>query len=236
MTRNLLTLTLIASLLTIGVTSIQAQNQEKQADKPSAPSAENPFDAFQQFSATLNGGIGRDTNRKIQRSGKRMRMDFNDHYRIMELDTRITYMVYPQKCSKFPMADPAAYPFARKFKVKERSPSADTETVDGHTCKIENLTLVTEDALPMTIKMKLYAAEDLKGFPVKIESENVTTQSKVTFNYTNVSLEPPDPKHFDLPANCAVNPYLKLPDDKKTNPKAAKPAAKAPPTPAPKPQ
>ena len=232
MTRNLLTLTLIASLLAIGVTRLQAQNQEKQADKAApTPSAENPFDAFQQFSATLNGGIGRDTNRKIYRSGKFMRFEFDDHYRITYLVDRSSWLVYPQKCSKFPMADPAAYPFSRKFRV-ERSPSEDKETVDGHTCRIENVTLVTEDALPMTIKMKLYEAEDLKGFPVRIESENITTRSKVTFNYSNVSLEPPDPKLFEHPAKCD-SPMKVL---TQTESKPAKPAAKAPPKPAPKPE
>ncbi|MFY9560313.1 MAG: hypothetical protein WAQ52_08785, partial [Terriglobales bacterium] len=80
-----------------------------------------------------------------------------------------------------------------------------------------------------------YEAEDLNGFPLKIDVENPATHAKFTINYSGVSLEPPDAKLFERPAKCAVDPYLKLPDDKKAKPKAAKPAAKAPPKPAPKP-
>ncbi len=235
MTRHLLILALTASLLVVVMGSVQAQNKETQADKPAAASAENPFQSFQQFSATLNGGIGRDTNRKIHRSGKLMRIEFADHYRITDLETRKTWMVYPQKCSMFPVADPAAYPFSRKFHV-ERSPIEEKETVDGHTCKIENLTLVPDSPIPVTIKMKLYEAEDLKGFPIRINSENLTNRTKVTFNYSNVSLEPPDAKLFEHPAKCEGDPHLVPKGVEKANPKAAKPAAKAPPKSAPKPE
>ncbi|MFY9560218.1 MAG: hypothetical protein WAQ52_08295 [Terriglobales bacterium] len=150
-----------------------------------------------------------------------MRMDFNDHYRIMDLETRTTWMVFPQKCTRFPMADPAAYPFSGRFRV-ERSPTEEKETVDGHTCKIENLALVMEGPVAIALKMKLYEAEDLKGFPIRIVSENMTSRNKVTFNYSNVSLEPPDPKLFERPAKCEnANPHL-IPksDAKKASPKA----------------
>jgi hypothetical protein len=234
MTRNLLTLTFIASLLATGVTRIQAQNQEKQAEKAApAPSAENPFDSFQQFSATLNGGIGRDTNRRIQRSGKLMRMEFDDHYRITDLEKRVSWLVYPKRCSKFPMLDPAVFPFSRKFRV-ESSTIEGKETVDGHPCKIEDAVLVAEGAVPTTFKMKLYEAEDLKGFPIRIDSENLSSRNKVTFNYSNVSLEPPDPKLFEHPTKCdKPMTILTQPESK---PKPAKPAVKAPSKPAPRPE
>ena len=70
MIRYFLNLTLSVFLLAFLIVSVQAQIQEKQPDKaPAAPSAESPFAAYQRFSATLNGGLGRDTNRKIYRSG-----------------------------------------------------------------------------------------------------------------------------------------------------------------------
>ena len=106
MIRYFLNLTLSVFLLALLIVSVQAQAQEKQPDKAAAAPAhseESPFAAYQQFSATLNGGFGRDTNRKIYRSGKLMRFDFADHYRISDLDTKSSWLMYPKKCSKYPI-------------------------------------------------------------------------------------------------------------------------------------
>jgi hypothetical protein len=65
--------------------------------------------------------------------------------------------------------------------------------------------------------------------------DNETNHKKFTISYSNVSLEPPDPKLFERPARCnspAMNPL----GPKEAKPKPAKPAAKAPPKPASKPQ
>ena len=58
MIRYFLNWTLSLFLLTLLIVSVQAQIQEKQPDQAAAaaPSAENPFAAYQPFSATLNGG------------------------------------------------------------------------------------------------------------------------------------------------------------------------------------
>ena len=230
MTRYSLTSALIA-LLVLWVMSAPAQLQEKPADKPAAAaSGEDPFAKFQHFSAILNGGMGRDTNRQIYRTGKLMRFDFADHHRIVDLETRSLVLVYPDKCSKAPMMDPGVFPFSRKFRVESSTP-AGKETVGGHTCKVEDMVLVSE-GLMSTFKMKLYEAEDLSGFPLKIEVENPMNRAKFTINYSNVSLEPPDPKLFEHPAKCD-SPMKVL---TQTESKPAKPAAKAPPKPAPKPE
>ncbi len=205
MTRYSLTLTLTAGLLVFGVNT-RAQNREKPAAQPVAnQSADGPFAAFQQFSATLNGGLGRDTNRKIYRSGKLMRFDFPDHYRVSDLDTRSSWLVYPKSCSKVPMLDPGVFPFSRKFRVEQSSTiegKETKETVDGHTCKIEDVVLVAEGPIPTTFKMKLYRAEDLIGFPLRIDVGNPMNHAEFTINYSNVSLEPPDAQLFKLPAKC----------------------------------
>jgi len=234
MIRYFLNLTLSVFLLALLTVSAQAQAQDKHPDQAAAaPSAENPFVAYPQFSATLNGGFGRDTNRKIYRSGKLMRFDFADHYRISDLDTKSSWLMYPKQCSKYPMLDPGVFPFSRKFRVEQSSMSESKETVDGHVCKIEDVVLISsEDPAQMTFKMKLYRAEDLSGFPLRIDVENPMNHAKFTINYSSVSLEPPDAKLFERPAKCN-SPILKP-----LNPesKPAKPAAKAPPKPAPKPE
>jgi hypothetical protein len=176
--------------------------------------------------------MGRDTNRQIYRSGKLMRFDFPDHHRIVDLGTRNLVLVYPDKCSKAPMMDPGVFPFSRKFRVESSTP-AGKETVGGHTCKVEDMVLVSE-GLMSTFKMKLYEAEDLSGFPLKIEVENPMNHAKFTINYSSVSLEPPDAKLFEHPVKCGDSLAGMHPMQAK--PKATKPAAKAPPKPAPKPE
>jgi len=166
----------------------------------------NPFELFQHFSATMNGGLGRDHDRKIFRSGKLMRLDFVDHYRITDMEEPATWGVFPDRCAKFPMPDAGTWPFfgLRDYRA-ERSPVQDTEeaeTVDGHACKVAFLTFVRTKNAPSTIKMKVWEAEDLKNFPVKIEVNNVERGRQYSITYTNVSLKPPDTKLFEHPTRC----------------------------------
>jgi len=57
--------------------------------------------------------------------------------------------------------------------------------------------------------MKLWEAEDLQHFPIKIEVEpispTVSTAKKMDITYTNVSLAPPDPNLFKHPAKCTLD-------------------------------
>jgi hypothetical protein len=80
------------------------------------------------------------------------------------------------------------------------------ETVDGHVCKIESLTLTPRDDRPIVAKVKLWEAEDLDGFPIRIDVEE--GGQTFTSTYTNVSLRAPDPKLFQHPAKCT--PGLQL--------------------------
>jgi outer membrane lipoprotein-sorting protein len=194
----------LALTLTVLAVSMQGQTQQKSTAKPATDRAQNPLQDFQSFSATLNGGIGRDHDRKIYRSGKVMRVDFDDHYRLVDLDKLTTRFVYPDRCRTIGFPDAGSYPISayHGFKV-ERALTEDTETVDGHTCRIEDVTLTStpKDGEPITIKMKLWEAEDLKGFPVKAEIDAGHDRT-FTVNYANVSLTPPDPALFKNPASC----------------------------------
>jgi hypothetical protein len=235
MIRYFLDLTFSLFLLALLIQGAQAHIQEKQDNTPATvPTALSPFDAFPQFSATLNGGFGRDTNRKIYRSGKLMRFEFSDHYRISDIEAKTSWLMYPTKCSKFPMLDPGVFPFSRKFRVEQSSASESKETVDGHTCKIEDVVLISEDLAHTTFKMKLCRAEDLSGFPLRIDVENPMNHAKFTISYSDVSLEPPDAKLFQHPAKC--DSPMKVLTPLGSKPKPAKPAAKAAPKPAPKPE
>lgn len=176
--------------------------------------AQNPFDAFQQFSARLSGGQMKWDKMKIYRSGNQMRADWDNlrEIRISDLSKRGGWYVRhwvnrPQKCGTMELMDIAAYPFfaytASDFKV-ERVPAqegAEKETIDGHPTKVENYTVKQKDGGALVANVKLWEAEDLKGFPIRMEI-NPPATNKFTLNYTDVSLEPPDPNLFRLPALC----------------------------------
>jgi hypothetical protein len=195
-------LALLASLLAF-VVCVQAQTSGTDRSNSVRPDAQNPLIAdFKTFSANVTGGIARDHDRKIYRSGKWMRLDFDDSYRVNDLDTLQMWSIGANRCVEFTRPDAGSYPFTayHDFKI-ERTATAEKETVDGHVCKIETLTLTPKDDRPIVARMKLWEAEDLDGFPVRIDvSEGGQT---LTSTYTNVSLKVPDPKLFQHPAKCA---------------------------------
>jgi hypothetical protein len=217
----------LAMAVMVLAASLQGQTPKKPA--PEVPAGDqNPFQAFQFFSATLHGGIGDDHDRKIYRSGKMLRVDFEDHYRLVDLEKLTTRMVYPDRCQQYPKPDVASYPFSAYYDFKVvRAPTEDKETVDGHSCKVENVTFTRGDEDPIVIQMKLWEAEDLQGFPVKGEVFVVSNGNKLTFTYTDVSLKPPDPALFKSPAKCGVVAAkgLKPPGAAKTAPSKSAPKA-----------
>jgi hypothetical protein len=187
------------------------------------------FSAWPHFSAIRNGGPIKRDPMKIYRSGNQMRVDHENpgEYQITKLDDRTSWMITPKQCTNLPIPDGPSYPFyvaypPSDFKM-ERSPLEGEETIDGHKCRLENITFTQRNG-PIAIKMKLWKAEDLDGYPVQIEVEP-TGRAKFTLNYTNVSMQPPDPKLFQLPANCRATKPLGPGLRKKISPKAPKTAA-----------
>jgi hypothetical protein len=197
---------LLSSILALAVcTPVQAEG--KKMSKPSNQDIENPLlSEFKTFSANVTGGIARDHDRKIYRSGKWMRLDFDDSYRVNNLDTLHMWSVGANRCAEFDRPDAGSYPFTayHDFKVErttlEHAGVQETETIDGHVCKIEAMTLTPKDDRPIVAKIKLWKAEDLDGFPIRIEVEE--GGQTYTSTYTNVSLKPPDPNLFQHPAKC----------------------------------
>jgi hypothetical protein len=194
--------------------SVFGQTQGKKSDAGNSPAAQNPFDRAQYFSAVMNGGLIEDKDRKIYRSGKLMRTDFPDQYRVTNISVPVTWVVFAKKdpkgatCARFDVADAGDYPFwgLKDFRVERSSatePSAAKESVEGHACKIENLRFVNSHVNPaVTVEMKIWEAEDLKDFPVKTEVHDLTTDHRYTIRYSEVDLQPPDPKLFVHPEKC----------------------------------
>ncbi|MGB9198352.1 MAG: hypothetical protein WCB53_15630 [Terriglobales bacterium] len=194
-------LAILISVLALAVAAA-ARTPGKQASKPADPEVQNPLIfRFQQFSAHVTGGIAHDHDRQIYRSGKWMRVDFDDSYRVNDLDTLHMWSVGATRCVEFSRPYAGTYPFSayQDFNA-ERTTLPEEETIDGHVCKIEVVTLTPKDDRPITAKMKLWEANDLEGFPIKIQVED--SGQTFTSTYTNVSLTAPDPKLFQHPTKC----------------------------------
>jgi hypothetical protein len=210
---------------------------QAQAQAPALIPAKNPLDAFQQFSATVSGSPLKWNKMQVYRSGKQMRADYKleDEYRISNQASRNGWVIRPieggtrpkKECRRMSLTDIATYPFFafgdKEFNV-ERSPTVENETLNGHSCKVENYVFKAKDGRGQ-IKAKLWEAEDMKGFPIQMEIAG--SMPKFTLNYADVSLEPPDPKLFRLPAICHAGVQKKKPPESTSKP----PTQAAPKTP-----
>jgi len=78
-------------------------------------------------------------------------------------------------------------------------PTAAKEVVDGHTCTVlEGVTTLPSGG--GTFKSKIWAADDLKGVPLRIGV--YSGKGIVTATYQDVVVGPPDPALFTLPSKC----------------------------------
>ncbi len=178
--------------------------------------AENPFDSIKTFSATLvisgmsskmpEGASGA----KIYRSGTKIRTTLpgGAGYTVIDTTGHTTYMVMGGGMCMQMTAQGQENPFAQASDTTvERSP-AGSDTVDGHACKVENMT-VTPHSGPRAgqpTKMKVWEAQDLHGFPIKVETQ--TTRGPMTIEYKDVSFAEPDASLFTHPDNCRQMPGM----------------------------
>jgi len=176
--------------------------------------AQNPFDAFQQFSATVSGGPQKWDKMKVYRSGDQMRGDYvyENEIRISSLRDRKGWYIRPREwvtkpkeCGRMALLDISSYPFFAYSGIDynaERSLTTEVEkeTIDGHSCQVRDYKVTSKEGLP-PIKVKLWEAEDLNGFPIKIQIEP-PGKAKFILTYSDVNVGPPDPKVFQLPALC----------------------------------
>jgi hypothetical protein len=190
--------------------SAEPQVASRAATVPSAvsPSAMSyPLDAFTEFSAVMVGSRvepGEGTAEgHIYRSGKIMRMEDPGRlgYYITNLSTGETYGMSEAGC----MHD--GHPFIRVFPFSAAKPGATVtraaagkETVNGHSCQIEDVT-VSSPTFANPLKMRFWEAEDLQGFPIKIEFLLNGGRDPI-IRYESVVLRPPDPTLFIHPGSC----------------------------------
>ncbi len=172
--------------------------------------AQNPFEV-KQFSATvvMSGAPvakarAMTGDMKIYRSGDKMRTSMGSMgYMVMDLTQHMNYMVMNNMCMQ--ISRPTQQnPFSEAQDATiERSP-AGTDTVDGHACKVENITVTPHNGQPT--KMKVWEAQDLKGFPVKVEMQS--SRGPVTLEYKDISLDEQPASLFTHPDNCQQMPGM----------------------------
>jgi hypothetical protein len=183
-----------------------AQTAPTQPTTAASPSAQTdfPLDKFKDFSAIMAGGPvgGTESEIHIYRSGNLMRMEANEgrSYQITDFDKQETHAVARSGCLRYGNLYIRSYPFsfsnpANKY---EHVPGG-KETVDGHVCQVEDVT-VTLPTTPNPAKFRLWEAEDLQGFPIKIE-----TKLHRVIQYKNVVLGPQDPTLFIFPTECQIS-------------------------------
>jgi hypothetical protein len=177
---------------------------------PALAQNQGPF-AFTQFSATTSMVVkGQTVTSKIARSGNKMRMEMpgsnGKRYTVYLIDQHKAYMVMgPNMCMETPpMGNIASNPLATSPQGSVDVKQLGTATVNGHPTKIEQVTVTPSGGQPTT--MKVWAATDLQGFPVRTEIS--TPRGLVTTDYTDVSLSAPPDSLFAVPDNCRQMPTM----------------------------
>jgi hypothetical protein len=193
-------------------------------------SAQFPLEAFPEFTAVMVGSVipGDEREIHIYRSGNLLRTPGPEEHAffITNLTTLETFGVSAGGCIHDPNPYFRSAPFSSirpSYKV-ERVP-AGQETVGGHPTKIEDVTL-SSPKLTRPLTLRFWEAEDLKGFPVKVEFRRLNGHNPV-IEYKDVVFGPQDPTLFIYPKSCDASPGLTSKKGKALA-KAKKPAAATP--------
>jgi hypothetical protein len=170
-------------------------------------STQFPWDRFREFSAIQTEGMtpGSDWDGYVYRSGDWMRMQAvqagKTQYFVDDLVKGTSYGLSLGGCARLPYLYSRTYPFFMSGPgyTYERVPVGE-DTVDGHHCHVEDIT-VHNRKLTNSPHFRLYEADDLEGFPIKIVNQQKKVRQWV-IHYKNVVLGPQDPTLFVVPRDC----------------------------------
>ena len=187
---------------------------------PPTAKTQYPLDSFTDFSALMVGSItemGEGTaEAHIYRSGNLMRVGDpdGDDYFVTDLSTLETYGISSGPCMRdsHPYFRVSPFAAARPGASVERVP-AGKDTLDGHSCRIEDIS-VSSPKTGSHLKMRFWEAEDLQGFPIKIEFLRPGARSSI-IRYKNVVLGPQDRTLFIHPKSCQSAPQRGGPKTRK---------------------
>jgi hypothetical protein len=194
----------------------------------SGTNAADPLEQFRNFSAVMIGTVLPRDEREghIYRSGNMFRMEGMESrgYYITDLTTFDTYGLSVMGCASMKQPYLRSFPFILSgHGHKVERVNAGKETIDGHPCQIEEVTY--SGGLPQVWKLKFWEAEDLHGFPIKIEAQPGNEAVHGTIRYKDVVLGPQDPTLFIYPKECAELPE---PKEQEKEPEPKQPPAVPP--------
>jgi len=190
-----------------------------QAEEPKQPLVRHsgtPWDQFQEFSAIMVGGPlpGNEDPAHIYRFKNLIRAEGREskNYLITDTSKTETHGLAPGGCIKYKLPYTRTFPFS-VFGPESSYESVPVgeETAEGHKCRVEDVTIYSPKR-PMPFKVRLWEAEDLQGFPVRIEVQAGLKHQKM--HYENVVLGPQDPTLFIVPNQCQnfdINSAKKIP-------------------------
>jgi hypothetical protein len=178
----------------------------EQAAATTPAQSEFPLDKFTEFSAIMTGGPvpGHDWEGHIYRSGNLMRMQGPvGNYFITDLAKQESHGIAPPGCLKISHVYTRSFPFSipEPGKTFQRVPVGE-ETVDGHRCRVEDVITTNAKRHNSTHTLRLWEAEDLQGFPIKVETRPEGHTRPMDMLYKNVVLGPQDPTLFIVPNDC----------------------------------
>jgi hypothetical protein len=194
----------------------------------SSANAQYPLDAIKNFSAVMIGSIaGDEAESHIYRLGHLIRTEVGGSYAVTDLTKGDTYGISPKGCLHDTHPAYRVFPFdvSGSDRKVERAPSG-KETVDGHSCVIEDVTVTSTGPRGHSLKMRFWEAEDLQGFPIKVQIISTFGHDKI-IRYKDVVLAPPDAALFKHPVHCETLAPKNLP----TPPTPSPAPKKAPATP-----
>jgi hypothetical protein len=111
-------------------------------------------------------------------------------------DLKVGYLIYPGLSSYTVLVPKDAASIANPDDFKTESTEIAKETVDGHDCTKNKVTVTDKDGNKH--EYTVWNASDLKSFPVKVITSD--GGSSVTMLFKNISLEKPAASLFDAPS------------------------------------
>jgi len=186
-----------------------------------------PFDKFPEFSAIMVGSVvvGDTQEAHIYRSGKILRMQNTNGigYYLTDLENFEAFGLSLTGCMHDTRPYMRAFPFTASRKDRKvEVVAAGKETVDGHECRIEDVT-ISSGGLVNPMQLRFWEAEDLQGFPIKV---TLLKGPPAVIRYKNVVIGPQDPSLFIHPNSCKTE--LPEPPPKSSKPTQKKKAPAAP--------
>jgi hypothetical protein len=115
-------------------------------------------------------------------------------------EKKTTLVIYPGLKAYAPVPDAAGQQAEAKIQTTELA----KETVEGHSCVKKKLS--TTDANGKTEEAIVWSATDLKGFPIKMETQQQNTTLHMRFD--TPSFDKPDAKLFEPPVGFTQHESL----------------------------